>query len=155
MTSRLRDATWLGIRSGVTGRPTGHHHLGDGHVHDHGHAHGGHHHGASGETTPELALSPLLDIGGDTGAMVVYLAGPTRSGELEAHPADRPGARFHTGVHLRDVGADAPEWVAVFPDVRSGDYSLLDDHGEPFAAVVVTGGQVSEVDLRDAALRRR
>jgi hypothetical protein len=137
MTSRLRDATWLGVRSGVTGRPTGHHP----HHHDSGSA--GHHHPA----TDELGVSPLLDIGGDVGAMVVHLAGPTRSGELEAHPAGRPTARFHTGVHLRPV-VGGEQWVAVFPDVAGGEYELLDDEGEPIASVHVTGGQVSDVDLR-------
>jgi hypothetical protein len=164
MTSRLRDATWLGVRSGGTGRPTGHDHhhehphggtdhhghdhAGDDHGHEHGHEHGGYHaHEDAGEAAQELGTSPLLDIGGDVGAMVVYLAGPTRSGELEARPARRPGNKFHTGVHLREVGGDE-QWLAVFPEARAGEYELLDDDGEPIAPVHVTGGQVSEVDLR-------
>jgi hypothetical protein len=91
--------------------------------------------------------SPLLDIGGDVGALVVYLAQPTPSGELEACPAGRPADRFHTGVHLRAVGRDAVP-VAVFPEVADGAYELLDDDRSPMALVHVTGGQVSEVDLR-------
>jgi hypothetical protein len=137
MTSRLRDATWLGLRSGeLEAHPAGH---------PHAHAGGspGHHHPAAGE----LGVSPSLDIGGDVGAMVVHLAGPTRTGELEAQPADRPTARFHTGVHLRPV-VGGELWVAVFPDVAGGDYELLDDDGKPIASVHVTGGQVSDVDLR-------
>jgi hypothetical protein len=91
--------------------------------------------------------SPLLDIGGEVGALVVYLDRRPASGELEACPADRPADRFHTGVHLRAVGpGEVP--VAVFPEVGGGAYDLLDDGGTPVARVRVTGGQVREVDLR-------
>jgi hypothetical protein len=38
--------------------------------------------------------------------------------------------------------------VAVFPQVVEGGYDLLDPHGEPMARIRVTGGQVSELDLR-------
>ncbi len=79
--------------------------------------------------------------------MVVYLARDTASGELEACPAGRPDERFHTGVHDLVVPAGTVP-VAVFPEVAAGAYELLDDDGGPMAAVRVTGGQVSEVDLR-------
>ncbi len=91
--------------------------------------------------------SPLLDIGGDVGALVVYLPHPTPSGELEACPTGRPAARFHTGVHDRVLATGAVP-VAVFPEVAAGGYDLLDDDGTPMATVHVSGGEVSEVDLR-------
>jgi hypothetical protein len=91
--------------------------------------------------------SPLLDIGGDVGALVVYLAGDTPSGELEACPAGRPEERFHTGVHaVASPAGSVP--VAVFPAVRAGAYDLLGPDDGRLATVVVGGGQVSEVDLR-------
>jgi hypothetical protein len=97
------------------------------------------------ETAP--GASPILDIGGEVGALVVYLTETTPSGELEACPAGRPDQRFHTGVHPRVVGPDTVP-VAVFPEVAGGSYELLDVGGEPLALVRVAGGQVSEVDLR-------
>lgn len=100
--------------------------------------------------TPEgcaTGVSPVLDIGGDVGALVVYLPHPTPSGELEACPTGQPAARFHTGVHDQIVATGAVP-VALFPEVRAGAYDLLDDDGTPMATVRVTGGEVSEVDLR-------
>jgi hypothetical protein len=91
--------------------------------------------------------SPLLDLGGDVGALVVHLPGPPPSGEIEARPAGAPGARFHTGVHRRATPA-GETWAAVFPDVWAGDYDLLGPDGGPIARVVVTGGRVAELDLR-------
>ncbi|HEY1282076.1 MAG TPA: hypothetical protein VGF22_20515 [Acidimicrobiales bacterium] len=94
-----------------------------------------------------LGATPVLDIGGEVGALLVYLAAVPPGGELEACPADRPDARFHTGVHLRRNGA-AEVAVAVFPEVREGRYTLLDESLSALASVDVTGGAVAELDLR-------
>jgi hypothetical protein len=103
------------------------------------------HHAAAGHPAP--GVSSLLDIGGDVGALVVYLPAPPPSGELEACPAGQPAARFHTGVHLRDTGV-GPAHVALFPEVVEGSYDLLDEAGSPLARIDVAGGRVSELDLR-------
>jgi hypothetical protein len=98
--------------------------------------------------------APMLDVGGDVGALVVLLPGPTPSGELEARPAgvaDGPGARFHTGVHRRAVGdgrGGDGVWAAVFPDVHDGTYTLLRPDGSALATVAVPGGRVTQLDLR-------
>jgi hypothetical protein len=89
----------------------------------------------------------VLDIGGDTGAVVVYLPNVPAGGELEMRPAGEPSGRFHTGVHLRPVGGVRIP-VAVFPTVRAGRYEVLDDRLAPVAEVTVTGGRVADVDLR-------
>lgn len=91
--------------------------------------------------------SPVLDIGGDVGAMIVYLDHATPSGEIVAHPPGRPQGHFHTGVHPRDMRGRTVH-VALFPQVDEGGYDLLDPDGEPMARIRVTGGQVSELDLR-------
>lgn len=96
---------------------------------------------------PGVHSTPVLDIGGEVGALVVYLAAETPTGELEACPVDDPEARFHTGVHHRAVGRGVA-WTAVFPEVSEGSYHLLDDDGAPLAAVTVAGGTVHELDLR-------
>jgi hypothetical protein len=89
----------------------------------------------------------VLDIGGEIGALIVYLPTSPPTGELEACPSDEPAARFHTGVHHRSIGAEST-WVAVFPEVVEGTYDLLDDAGCPRARVAVAGGQVEQLDLR-------
>jgi hypothetical protein len=52
---------------------------------------------------PGAHSAPVLDIGGEVGALVVYLAHRPFTGELEACPAGAPAARFHTGVHHRSI----------------------------------------------------
>lgn len=137
-----------------TGGGYGHVHThADGHSHSHSHSHD-HDHDAPEvvQWRPHTAPgpNPVLDIGGDIGALVVYLPELTASGELEAHPTGMPTARFHTGVHNRLFGAsgDGTAWVAIFPGVVEGSYDLLDDGGATIAQVAVTGGEVRELDLR-------
>jgi hypothetical protein len=119
-----------------------------GHSHGHGHDHGHSHDGDAGfDNGHAPGANPLLDIGGDVGAVIVYLARQTRTGEIEARPPGRDDARFHTGVHPRELGGELVP-VALFPQVTAGEYELLGDDGQPVARMIVTGGQVSEVDLR-------
>ena len=89
----------------------------------------------------------LLDIGGDVGAVVVYLGDQVDDDELEIQPVGDPAGRFHTGIHPRAVDGEVVP-VAVFPAVRTGRYELLDDHGHPFAELSATGGEVRTIDLR-------
>jgi hypothetical protein len=96
---------------------------------------------------PGAHSAPVLDIGGEVGAVVVYLAARPPTGELEASPAGDPAALFHTGVHHRSTPTGWT-WTAVFPEVTEGRYQLLDDDGGPMADVTVTGGNVHQLDLR-------
>ena len=99
-----------------------------------------HHHAPSGS-------GAVLDIGGDVGAVVVYLGSQATGEELDIQPVGDPAGRFHTGIHPRPLDNGVVR-VAVFPEVRSGDYELLDERGEPFAALTAAGGEVRTVDLR-------
>lgn len=100
-----------------------------------------HHHGAA------RGAAVVLDIGGDVGAVIVYLGDHSVGAELDIQPVGEPARRFHTGVHDRDVDGIVTR-VAVFPEVRTGRYELLDEHDRPFAIVEATGGGVHTVDLR-------
>jgi hypothetical protein len=91
--------------------------------------------------------APVLDIGGDIGALVVQLDTVPQTGELEACPRARPDLRFHTGVHWRHIAGELVA-VAVYPAVIEGDYQLLDSALLPVAAVRVEGGRVAHVQLR-------
>lgn len=104
---------------------------------------------ASTEATPAPGptSTSVLDIGGEVGALVVLLADRPAGGELEAEPVGSPHARFHTGVHRRELGRDSA-WTAVFPEVVAGTYHLLDEGGSPLATVAVAGGAVRHLDLR-------
>jgi len=104
------------------------------HVHSHTHSH-------------TLGAIPVLDIGGSVGALVVYLDGPTPSGELEARPLGDSSGRFHTGVHPRELSGRI-SYVALYPEVECGTYEILDDVLQPIALIDVDGGAVTELDLR-------
>jgi hypothetical protein len=94
-----------------------------------------------------LGETPVLDIGGDVGALIVQLDAVPRTGELEACPRGRPDLRFHTGVHWRDVG-DRRVAVAVYPQVIQGDYQILDANLRPVATVRIRGGEVARLQLK-------
>jgi len=97
--------------------------------------------------THTLGEIPVLDIGGDVGALLVYLDETTPSGELEAQPLGRPDARFHTGVHHRMIDGSVTH-VALYPEVVHGTYEILDDELRPIATVAVEGAAVAKLDLR-------
>ena len=103
------------------------------------------------ETQPQVGPSPVVDIGGDVGAIVVRLLSVPESGELEARPAGRPDLRFHTGVHLRDIGGHVVP-AAVYPAVIQGDYEILDAALSPVATLTVTGGAVTDITVTDITL---
>ena len=94
----------------------------------------------------------VLDIGGDIGAVIARLTDDTASGELMACRRGDPAAHFHTGVHLRSVDGGVEAWVAVFPEVFAGQYSLLTDDGVEHTPFRVTGGQVTSLDVTVALL---
>ena len=102
---------------------------------------GEHHHHA--RTGPGV----VLDIGGDVGAVVVYLGAQATGEEFDIQPLGDPTGRFHTGIHHRPLDNGVVR-VAVFPEVRSGEYELLDERGAPVAAITAAGGEVRTVDLR-------
>lgn len=110
------------------------HRSGDAHVHSHTDENG-HWHGA-------LGAVPVLDIGDGVGAVIAYLHHDTPSGEIDICPVGDVAARFHTGVHERDG-----HYLAVFLEVREGDYELLDPSLAPIARVSVRSGEVTEVHL--------
>lgn len=110
------------------------------HPHDHEHGSEHHHVAARGDGV-------VLDIGGDVGAVIVYLGDQRVGPELDIQPVGEPQRRFHTGVHERDVDGIVTR-VAVFPEVRTGRYELLDEHARPFALTEATGGSVRTFDLR-------
>jgi hypothetical protein len=103
----------------------------------------------SGHTHHGASPWPVLDVGGEVGALVVRLAAVPPGGELEAQPVGDPSRRFHTGVHLRDVGGRRVA-VALFPEVVAGTYELLDGDRRTLAVVEVGGGRVAELDLTAA-----
>ncbi len=93
--------------------------------------------------------APVLDIGGDVGALNVVLDDGAAGGELYLR-SDDPAFSIHTGVWTRHLGGGHVT-TALFCQLVEGTYWVLDADGEDLRAVEVTGGQLAELDLRSTA----
>jgi hypothetical protein len=88
----------------------------------------------------------VLDLGGDTGALIVY-TGPGQHGqEIEISPITEPVRRTHAAVRERRL-AGRSAYCAVYPGLVAGEYTVWHDTTTPAATVTVTGGAVSELRL--------
>src|SRR6476646_7229961 len=95
--------------------------------------------------------SVLLDIGGDVGAVILYLPGAWEGAEVEYRRPDEPDAHQHDHAHTHRphvavVGRPAGDRVvysAVFPELVAGRYVLALPDGSEIDADV-EGGVVTE-----------
>ena len=88
-----------------------------------------------------------MDIGGDIGGLIIRLNESMEGTELPIEFTEDPQRDIHTGVWRRSLGGQSVV-VAVYPELRMGRYLIHagKDHGA--AQVEITGGQVTELDLR-------
>ncbi len=114
--------------------------------HTHGdvtHRHDGtsHQHGQLGHG------APILDIGGDVGALVLYTTEELEGQEIEVSLTTDRGHRTHTEVLRRTVGGDT-FWAGVYAQLTAGDYQVW--YGDPARprGFTISGGEVSELDWR-------
>lgn len=90
----------------------------------------------------------VLDVGGDVGALVLYVPEAYRGREIELSRAGDDGARTHTAVLERLAGGRSV-LAAVYPALGSGTWRLRGDPGQAGPTeVTIEGGAVSEVDWR-------
>jgi hypothetical protein len=108
---------------------------------DHAHAEDGHHehHDASDDNL-------LLDIGADTGALVIHAAADRDQAEVEISPAGSGQARTHNVVRRRQTLGGAV-YAAVFPALTAGDYVVWHDAVASAGTVTVHGGEVATFRL--------
>jgi hypothetical protein len=93
---------------------------------------------------PTSAGTVLLDLGADTGALVLYTPADLLGTEIEISP-DTPGApRTHAAVRARP-GPSGTRYAAVYEGLAAGGYTLWRDHATPAGQVTITGGQVTSV----------
>ncbi|GFJ88575.1 phospholipase [Phytohabitans rumicis] len=102
----------------------------------------GHHHtyGPSGMGTV------VLDIGGNTGALVIVTGPEWHGHEIEISPKGQdPSVRQHVAVRDRHV-ADGVRYTAVFPALPAGAYVIWRNETEEAGTVVVAGATVTEIE---------
>jgi hypothetical protein len=100
---------------------------------------------------PEAAVAPsgegtvVLDIGGDSGAAVVFTPASLEGCEIEIRPAGEPWTGVHTGVRQRNL-QDGACFAAVFGTLATGEYQLRvrGTDSEPVMGLAVTGGDIAE-----------
>ncbi|MGB2572461.1 phospholipase [Micromonospora citrea] len=103
------------------------------HEHHHDHRYG-----------PTESGTVLLDLGGDTGALIIYTGRDLHGREIEISRADQPTAkRTHVAVRERIV-RDGVFHSAVYPDLPAGLYTVWWDDDTPAGAISVTGGAIAE-----------
>ena len=123
----------------------------DHHQHDHhqqGHDDVAHSHVSPAEAAPHGGPA-LVDIGGDVGALIVYLDDALEATELPIESLDDPSLEMHTGVWRRPIG-DRSVVVALYPALLEGRYRITAP-GTPARELMVRGGAVTELDLRSTS----
>jgi hypothetical protein len=86
--------------------------------------------------------SVLLDIGGDSGALLIHTGADLVGEEIEVERVD-DGQRTHVAVLTRRVGALVTH-AAVFASLRAGDYLVA----AAATTVRVSGGEITSLDWR-------
>ena len=104
-------------------------------------------HGHPHEHAPENTDNLLLDIGGDTGALVIQAAAGRDQDAVEITPAGQAGPRTHNVVRRRTVPGGGAVYAAVFPALATGDYDVWRDAATRAGTVLVRGGQVASFTL--------
>ncbi len=125
--------------------PHDHAHDGANHEHAHDHAQGAPHAHVP-EQAPENTENLILDIGADTGALIIHAAVDRDQAEIEISPAGR-GPRTHNIIRRREAVSGAV-YAAVFPALTAGDYTIWRDAATPAGTVAVQGGRVASFRLK-------
>lgn len=103
------------------------------HAHEHEHTYG-----------PSETGSVVLDLGGDTGALIVHTGPDLHGREIEISRGD--DRRVHSAVRERRV-RDGSFHSAVYPDLPGGIYTIWWDGDTPAGTVSVHGGAIAEFHL--------
>jgi len=91
---------------------------------------------------PTGAGTVLLELGPDTGALVLYTPAGLAGAEIEISP-DPPGARrTHAAVRARP-GRRGTRYAAVYPGLAAGRYTIWRDAATAAGTVTITGGAVT------------
>ena len=118
----------------------------EGHTHSHTHPDDP----ASAEQAqlgPTSNGSVVLDIGGDVGSLVIMTSESLAGAEIEVSPVGEDLARTHIAIRERR-SPNGIRWAGIFPGLVAGTYTVWALDGSPADTVVVTGGQVTQLDWR-------
>ncbi|MEV7329063.1 phospholipase [Micromonospora sp. NPDC093244] len=90
---------------------------------------------------PSETGTVVLELGGETGALILYTGPDLRGREIEISRGD--DRRVHSAVRERRV-RDGSFHSAVYPDLPAGIYTVWWDEGTSAGTVSVHGGAIAE-----------
>ncbi|HEV2374683.1 MAG TPA: hypothetical protein VGS19_21290 [Streptosporangiaceae bacterium] len=94
--------------------------------------------------------SVVMELGADTGALVLYTPAGLNGREIEVSRDEQPGAtRTHSQVRPRHM-TTVTKYAAVYPSLRAGQYTIWGDQQSPVATATITGGQVTSCRWPDS-----
>jgi len=115
---------------------------------EHGHDHGVHDARAEvPRSNDDTCSTAVLDIGKETGALVIYADVSMVGEEIEICPDGVLALKSHNVVRARQT-PNGIVHAAVFPALVEGSYSILDRSFIPTRVVEIIGARVSEIDCR-------
>jgi hypothetical protein len=91
------------------------------------------------------AGSVVIDVGGDVGALVLYVPESQLGREIEVSRVGSAGHRTHAAVRERRVAAGS-RYCVVYTGLVAGEYTVWSDDETPAGTVTVAGGRVNETD---------
>jgi hypothetical protein len=89
----------------------------------------------------------VLDIGEDTGALIVQTDPAMHGIEIEISRDDADSRRSHKQVLERTIGG-RPAFTAVFDNLTAGTYTLWTDDRVAMRDVEIAGGSIAQLDWR-------
>lgn len=120
-------------------------------THHHDGRDGGQDHGPLESITHVQGGAAAVDLGRDIGALSVLVDDASVGTDLFVRSAEDPAVSIHTGVWWRKLGRGPDQTqvaAALFCELTEGRWRVLDEAGADVCAVDITGGAVSELDLR-------
>ncbi|HYV79096.1 MAG TPA: hypothetical protein VE979_13280 [Streptosporangiaceae bacterium] len=91
---------------------------------------------------PTEAGAVVLEIGADTGALILHAPADLADREIEISPASEPARRRHASVRQRRAGGGTGH-AAIYDRLPPGSYTIWRNHATPAATITITGGQVT------------
>jgi hypothetical protein len=91
---------------------------------------------------PTEAGAVVLEIGVDTGALILHTPADMAGREIEISPAGEPARRRHASVRQRRTGGGTGH-AAIYDRLPPGSYTIWRDHATPAATITITGGQIT------------
>ncbi|HXW82286.1 MAG TPA: hypothetical protein VEJ84_22505 [Acidimicrobiales bacterium] len=89
----------------------------------------------------------VLEVGGETGAAVIFTGAELEGEEIEIRAAGAPWTGTHVAVRERRL-CNGSRWAALFGSLREGSYEarLKGNSGSPVIRIEVSGSRVANAD---------